>query len=110
MNVKGKNVVYALVRVLKLYSYLFSKVSNQQYSLCTFLHHTVFLNNLALYLRGQIVLNVEGLPNLVRSLVHDHVRDDLARDLDQLPDVQVVGGHQEVHQHPQLQLSEERSG
>ena len=107
MNVKGKNVVYALVRILKLYLYLFSKVSNQQYSLCTFLHHTVFLNNLALKLRGQIVLNVEGLPYLVRSLVNDHVRDDLARDLDQLPDVQVVGGHQEVHQHPQLQLSQE---
>ena len=77
--------------------------------MCTFLHHTVFLNNLAFKLRGQIVLNVEGLSNLLRSLVHDHVRDDLARDLDQLPDVQVVGGHQEVHQHPQLQLSEERS-
>ena len=110
MNVKGKNVVYALVCILKLYLYLFSKVSNQQYSLCTFLHHTVFLNNMALYLRGQIVLNVEGLSNLLRSLVNDHVRDDLARDLDQLRDVQVVGGHQEVHQHPQLQLSEERSG
>ena len=62
---------------------------------------------MALYLRGQIVLDVEGLSNLLRSLVNDHVRDDLARDLDQLTDVQVVGGHQEVHQHPQLQLSEE---
>ena len=59
MNVKGKNVVYALVQILKLYYYLFSTVSNQQYSLCTFLHHIIFLDNLALYLCGQIILNVE---------------------------------------------------
>ena len=95
-------------QILWIYGPIRSKVSNQEYSLCTFFHHTVFLDNLALYLRGQIVLNVEGLSNLVRSLVNDHVRGDLAGDLDQLPDVQVVGGHQEVHQHPQLQLSEGR--
>ena len=97
-----------MVRILKLNLYLFTKVTNQQYSLCTFLHYTVFLNNMALHLCSQIVLNVEGLSNLFRSLVNDHVRGDLAGDLDQLPDVQVVGGHQEVHQHPQLQLSEGR--
>ena len=64
---------------------------------------------MAFELCGQIVLNVEGLSNLLRSLVNDHVRNDLAGDLDQLRDVQVVGGHQEVHQHPQLQLGEDRS-
>ena len=43
-------------------------------------------------LRGEVILNVEGLADLLGRLALDHVGDSLATDIEKSLDVKVVGG------------------
>jgi hypothetical protein len=48
--------------------------------------------NLVLFLRGEVILDIEGLANLLRGFSHDHVGDSLAADIEKNLDVEVIGG------------------
>ena len=50
----------------------------------------VLTANLVLLLRGEVILNVERLADLIRRLALDHVGDGLAADIQQGPNIQVV--------------------
>ena len=88
-----------------------------------FLTPLVFLPHLLLLARGEVVLDVEGFPDLLRSLAWmrglyetdkvrlrnrdrnsqtkltlDHVGDGLAGDVEEPLDVQVVGGQDQLEQ------------
>ena len=52
----------------------------------------VLATNLVFLLGSEVVLDVEGLANLLRRLALDHVGDGLAADIEELLDVEVVGG------------------
>ena len=54
----------------------------------------VLATNLLLLLGGEIVLDVEGLADLVGGLALDHVGNRLAADVEEGLDVEVVGGLQ----------------
>lgn len=47
--------------------------------------------NLILLLRGEVVLNVEGLADLLGRFALDHVRDSLAPNIEKSLDVEVIG-------------------
>lgn len=51
----------------------------------------VLTADLILLLGGEVVLDVEGLTDLLRRLSLDHVRDGLAADIEEGLNVQVVG-------------------
>lgn len=51
----------------------------------------IFLPNLLLLCRGEIIFDVEQLANLFRSLSFDHVRHSLASNVQESFDVKVVG-------------------
>jgi len=51
----------------------------------------VLTTDLILLLRREVVLNVEGLTDLLRRLALDHVGDSLAPDIQKSLDIHVVG-------------------
>merc|ERR1712159_955726 len=51
-----------------------------------------------LFLRGEVVLDVERLPDLLGALSSDHVRDRVTREVQELLDVQVVGRQDELEE------------
>ena len=58
----------------------------------TVLSPLVLATDLVLLLGSEVILNVEGLADLLRRLALDHVRDGLAADIKEGLDVEVVGG------------------
>lgn len=52
----------------------------------------VLATNLVFLLRGEVILNVERLADLLGRLALDHVGDSLATDIEKSLDVKVVGG------------------
>jgi hypothetical protein len=52
----------------------------------------VLAANLLLLLRSEVVLDVEGLADLVGRLALDHVGDGLAADVEERLDIEVVCG------------------
>ena len=58
----------------------------------------VLLPDLLLLGGREVVLDVEGLPDLIGRLALDHVGHRLARHVEQALDVQVVGGKDQLEQ------------
>lgn len=54
----------------------------------------------------EVVLDVEGLANLLWRLALDHVRDGLAADVEERLDVHVVGGEDDLKEHLLVDLHE----
>lgn len=52
----------------------------------------VLTADLILFLRGEVVLDVEGLANLFRRLALDHVGNGFATDIQKTLDIKIVGG------------------
>jgi hypothetical protein len=52
----------------------------------------VLTANLVFFLLGEVVLNVEGLADLLGRLAFNHVGNGLAADVEKCLDVEVVGG------------------
>lgn len=52
----------------------------------------VLTTNLVFLLGGEVVLNVEGLTDLLGGLALDHVGDSLATDIKESLDIEIVGG------------------
>ena len=55
----------------------------------------VLATDLFFLLGGEVVLDVEGLADLLRRLALDHVGDSLATSVEKSLDVEVVGGLEE---------------
>lgn len=51
----------------------------------------ILATDLVLLLRGEVVLNVKGLPDLLRRLALDHVGDCLTTDIQQSLNIEIVG-------------------
>jgi hypothetical protein len=66
----------------------------------------VLAADLVLLLRSEVVLNVEGLTDLLRRLALDHVGDGLAADVEEGLDVHVVGGKDDLEEHLLINLHE----
>jgi len=62
--------------------------------------------NLILLLRGEVVLDVEGLADLLGRLALDHVCDSLASDIKQCLDIKVIGGQNDLEKHLLIHLHE----
>ena len=62
--------------------------------------------NLILLLGREVVLDVEGLADLLRRLALDHVGDGLAADVQQCLDVHVVRCEDDLEQHLLVDLHE----
>jgi hypothetical protein len=52
----------------------------------------ILATNLVFLLRSEVILDVEGLANLLRRLPLDHVGNSLAPDVEKGFDVEVIGG------------------
>lgn len=52
----------------------------------------VLTADLILFLRGEVVLDVESLANLFRRLALDHVGNGFATDIQKTLDIKIVGG------------------
>ena len=52
----------------------------------------VLTTDLIFFFRGEVILNVESLPNLLRRLAFDHIGHSLAPNVKKRLDVEVVGG------------------
>jgi len=59
----------------------------------------VLATDLILLLGSEVVLDVEGLADLLWGLALDHVRDSLAADIEKLLDVEVVGSEDNFEEH-----------
>ena len=66
----------------------------------------VLLPNAVLLLRGEVVLDVEVLPDLLRSLPPDHVAHRLAGDIQEALDIQVVGGQDQLKEDALVHIEE----
>jgi hypothetical protein len=66
----------------------------------------VLATDLVLLLGSEVVLNVEGLADLLRRLALDHVRDGLAADVKKSLDVHVVGREDDLEEHLLVDLHE----
>jgi hypothetical protein len=66
----------------------------------------VLATDLVLLLGSEVVLNVEGLTDLLRRLALDHVRDGLAADVKKSLDVHVVGREDDLEEHLLVDLHE----
>lgn len=64
----------------------------------------VFLAHLFFFGWSEIVLDVEGLADLIGSLAFDHVGDGLARDVKQAANVQVVCSQNQFEQRSLINL------
>ena len=58
----------------------------------------VLLADLLLLRRGEVVLDVEGLPDLLRGLPLDHVGHGLAGHIKETLDIKVIGGQDELEE------------
>merc|ERR1712059_61925 len=56
----------------------------------------IFLPHLLLLAGGEVVLDIEGLPDLLGSFTLNHVGDGLACDVQQPLDVQVISSQDEL--------------
>ena len=54
---------------------------------CLLLGPLILTSNLVLLLGGEIILNVESLPNLLRRLALDHIRNGFAANIQKCFDV-----------------------
>lgn len=72
----------------------------------TVLSPLVFATDLILLLWGEVILNVESLPNLFWRLALDHVRNSLAPNVKKGLDVHVVGGEDDLKKHLLVNLHE----
>jgi len=68
-------------------------------SLLTILGPLVLPTDLVLLLGSEIVLNVEGLADLLGRLALDHVGNGLATDIEKWLDIKVVGGKNNLEEH-----------
>jgi hypothetical protein len=66
----------------------------------------VLTADLVLLLRGEVVLDVKGLANLLGRLALDHVCDGLAADVEESLDIHVVCGKDNFEQHLLVNLHE----
>ena len=66
----------------------------------------VLAADLVLLLRGEVILDVECLTDLLRRLALDHVRDSLAADVEERLDVHVVCGEDDLEEHLLVDLHE----
>ena len=66
-------------------------------------------SNLFLLCRGEVILDVEGLPNLLGSLALDHVGNSFAGQIQQTLDVQVIGSQDELKESSLIYLRKESS-
>jgi len=62
----------------------------------TILSPLVLPANLLLFFWGEIIGDVEGLPDLLRRLALNHVCDGLATDIKKRLDVKIIGGLRQV--------------
>ncbi len=69
----------------------------------------VLLPDLLLLRGSEVVLDVEGLPDLLRRLALDHVGHRLAGDVEEALDVKVVGGEDQLEQGALVNLEEENA-
>ncbi len=69
----------------------------------------VLLPDLLLLRGSEVVLDVEGLPDLLRRLALDHVGHRLAGDVEEALDVKVVGGQDQLEQGALVDLEEENA-
>ena len=67
---------------------------------------SVLFHDLSFFLRGEIVLNVEELADLLDALTLDHGGDLGARELEQGLDIKVVGGHHYFEKHLLVDIDE----
>ena len=51
----------------------------------------VLTTDLVFFFRGEVILDIEGLPNLLRRLAFDHIGYSLAPDVKKRLDVKIVG-------------------
>jgi hypothetical protein len=72
----------------------------------TVLSPLVLTADLVLLLGGEVVLDVEGLANLLGRLALNHVGDGLAADVEERLDVEVVGGQNDLKEHLLVDLHE----
>lgn len=72
----------------------------------TVLGPLVLTTNLILLLRGEVILDVEGLADLLRRLALDHVGHGLAANVEESLDVHVVGGEDDLEEHLLVDLHE----
>ena len=56
----------------------------------------ILLPHLLFLCTGEVILDVEGLPNLLGSLALDHVGNSFAGHIQQTLDVQVIGSQDEL--------------
>ena len=52
----------------------------------------ILTTNLIFFLRGEVILDVESLTNLLRRLALDHIGNGLAAHVEKSLDIEVVGG------------------
>ncbi len=76
------------------------------YKVLSLLAPLVLLAHLLFLLGSEVILDVEGLANLLRSLALDHVGNGLASDVKQGLDVEVVGSQNELEQSGLVNLHE----
>ena len=69
----------------------------------------ILLPHLLFLCRGEVILDVEGLPNLLGSLALDHVGNSLAGHIQQTLDVQVIGSQDELKESSLIYLRKESS-
>lgn len=76
------------------------------YNKLSLLAPLVLLANLLFLLGSEVVLDVEGLANLLRGLALDHVGNSLAGDVKEGLDVEVVGSKNELEESGLVDLDE----
>lgn len=59
--------------------------------MCLLFSPFVLTADLVLLLRREVILDVEGLTNLVRRLAFDHVGDRLASNIQKSLDIEIIG-------------------
>lgn len=65
--------------------------------MCLLFSPFVLTANLVLLLRREVILDVEGLTNLVRRLAFDHVGDRLASNIQKCLDIEIIGRLDKEH-------------
>ena len=63
--------------------------------------------HLLLFAGSEVILDVESLPNLLRSLALDHVGHRLAGHVQEALNVQIVGGENELEESSLIHLNRE---
>merc|ERR1712010_391036 len=66
----------------------------------------ILLTHLLLLSRGEIILDVKGLPDLLRSLALDHVGNSFAGYIEKALDVKIIGSQDELKEGSLIYLEE----